>query len=371
MSTATARVDHAIATADAIAGQPVQVQVQATAESWATFRDLSDSEPEMLVAELLPSGCLAFIASRPKAGKTWLALSLAISVATGRPYLGRFAVPEPRPVLYIALEGTRAGIRARIGSMARGMGIDPDGDELAGLHLAYKPPGLNLGDAQWARWVVELAAELGVGLVIVDVLRRAANVREDNSGAQDFAQLLRGLDELMHDGRALVFLHHFGKASETNNTRTAGERMTGSGALHGAYDAALFITTASEGAREMTVEHDARDIASARPFDVRMTGDGTGSSGGYTYRDTCQLEWLGPPVDPADSTADQLRVILTADPTTSQTAAATQVGLGRTSAHFARAWARAHEATPPCVTPPAGALHTATQAEREMQLGGS
>jgi len=368
---AAARTAQALAVAEQVAAQsaPQPAGIDAEPESWTTFRDNAGDELEMLVAELLPTSAVGFIAGPPKRGKSWLALALALAVVSGRPYLGRFDVPEARPVLYLALEGQRAGIRARIGSMARGMGLDPEGDDLADLHIAYKPRGLNLSDPAWAAWTVEKAAELGAGLVVVDVLRRAANVREDNAGAQDFAQLLDNLAELARDGRALVLLHHFAKQSEQSSSRPAGERMTGSGALHGAYDAALFIIAATEGARRMTVEHDARDTAQAATFDVAMSGTGTAQGGGFGYRDTLHLAYAGDPLDPADELADKLRVILAADPDVSKTAAAGQLGIGRTAAAFTRAWEKASEPAGACVQAPRGPAHTATQAEREQSLG--
>lgn len=360
----------AIQAAEALADQQqAPAAIEAEPESWATFRDRSEDEMEMLIDELIPAGAVGFIASRPKQGKTWLGLAMALAVTTGRDYLGRFTVPEARPVLYLALEGQRAGIRARIGAMARGMGIDPDGDELAGLHLAYKPRGLNLSDPGWSAWVVEKATALGAGLVVVDVLRRAATVREDNSGAQDFTRLLDNLAELARDGRALVFLHHFAKQSEQSSSRPPGERMTGSGALHGSYDAALFIVQATEGARHMTVVHDSRDTAPAAAFDVAMAGTGTVQGGGFGYRDTLHMDWQGPPTDPVDDLAAKLRVILAADPGVSKTAAAAQLGIGRTAAPFTRAWEQAHEAAGARVKAPAGPAHTTTQADREQTLG--
>ena len=364
-------VATAIQSAEAVAGiQPATAApIDAEPESWADFRDGTEDAVEMLVDELWPAGAVGFIAGPPKKGKTWLGLALALAVVSGRPYLARFEVPEARPVLYLALEGARAGIRARIGSMARGMGLDPDGDDLAGLHLAYKPRGLNLSDPAWSAWVVEKATEVGAGLVVVDVLRRAASVREDNQGAQDFTQLLDSLAELARDGRALAFLHHFAKASEQSSARSPGERMVGSGALHGSYDAALLIVSATEGASHMTVVHDARDTATAPAFDVAMAGEGTGKAGGYTYTDTLHLDWQGPPADPVDEMAEKLRAILAADPSTTKTAAASQLGVGRTSAVFTRAWELVHEPQGARVKAAAGPAHTPTQAEGELTLG--
>ncbi len=55
-----------------------------------------------MVPGLLPDG-LTLLAGKPKMGKSWLALELAIAVATGGVALGQIPV-EPGDVLYLALE---------------------------------------------------------------------------------------------------------------------------------------------------------------------------------------------------------------------------------------------------------------------------
>lgn len=49
-----------------------------------------------------------------------------MAVATGRPFLGRFPVPQARPVIYVGLEGAKASISVRLQAIARGIGEDPD-----------------------------------------------------------------------------------------------------------------------------------------------------------------------------------------------------------------------------------------------------
>ena len=97
-------------------------------ESWAEFRDAAADEPAWLIRGWLPEGALAFLAAPPKKGKTWAGLGISLAVATGRLF-GTLAVPEGgRAVLYVALEGSRQALRARIGALARGIGLDPDAD---------------------------------------------------------------------------------------------------------------------------------------------------------------------------------------------------------------------------------------------------
>ena len=117
-------------------------------ESWAEFRDAAADEPAWLIRGWLPEGALAFLAAPPKKGKTWAGLGISLAVATGRPLFGTLAVPEGgRAVLYVALEGSRQALRARIGALARGIGLDPDADRaLERLRMLYRPRPFSLAD---------------------------------------------------------------------------------------------------------------------------------------------------------------------------------------------------------------------------------
>lgn len=258
-------------------------------EPWGAFRDTASGAVPMLVADLLPASSLAFLSSPPKSGKTWLSLALAISIASGRPYLGRFAVPEPAPVLYLALEGSRAALRARIGALSRGIGLDPDSADLRNLHVAYRPAGINLSSADWADELVLQAEHVDAALVIVDVLRRAANVRETGDGAADFADLMRNLSGIADQRRGLLFCHHFSKGGASHEGRSNGDKMAGSGALFAAADVALHIVRSDENARFMQIEADARDLRPPKPFGVELAGDLSDDESSFVYESTAQL----------------------------------------------------------------------------------
>ncbi len=257
-------------------------------ESWAEFRDASDAELPYLIADVWAEGATAFIGAEPKAGKTWIALAIALCVATGYPWLSH-AVPQAVPVIYIALEGHRAAVKARIGCLARGLGLDPDSDDLRNLHVVYKPRGINLSDAVWADRLCAKVAATGARLVIVDTLRSAASVRESNEGARDMAQLLQLLSPLIADHVSIGWLHHYTKLTETRQLRAAADRMSGSGALRGHMDFGLFITKADFTQRRMRLEMEVRDGVALKPFGVRLAGEGTAKFGGFRYEDTAEL----------------------------------------------------------------------------------
>lgn len=63
-----------------------------------------------IVPMLLPAG-LTVLAGMPKAGKSWLTLDLALSIATGSPFLGQ--MPRPDRIVYFALEDSLSRVQTR------------------------------------------------------------------------------------------------------------------------------------------------------------------------------------------------------------------------------------------------------------------
>ncbi len=258
--------------------EPIELQ------TWRQFEQSATDNVPFLVDRLWPEEAFGFIAAPPKKGKTWLGLSLAIAVATGKPFLGQLDVHQAQPVVYLALEGHRAAIRARTGALARGMGVDPDSGDLANLHLAYKPRGINIADPAWAHAVARTVQTKGARLLVVDVLRAAAQIKENSN--EEFAALRHNLQTIIETGCSIAILHHFGKLSEISRDRDPAERMAGAGAMFGALDVGLFITGYDEETRALRLHVDCRDIATPHLHAVQLHGHGTGENGGLSYRDT-------------------------------------------------------------------------------------
>jgi hypothetical protein len=254
-------------------------------ESWAEFERSATETIPMLVDGLWPEAGLGILGAPPKKGKTWVALDLAVSVAIGSRFLGAFAIPTAQPVVLVAAEGHRAAIRGRIGALAHGHGIDPQTDETLrrNLQIVYKPAGLNLANPVWIRTIRDLVKQVGARLLIVDVLRAAAVLKENSN--DEFRDLFRALAPLQEDGCALALLHHFGKLTEVSKERTPGERLAGAGAIYGAFDVGIFITKSDHGARELRLEFETRDVVAPEPIGVHLDGDPSGPLGGFVFSD--------------------------------------------------------------------------------------
>jgi len=201
-------------------------------------RDLDDDDPVMTTDELLaldvpdwlvdgviPSGLTVLFGS-PKSGKTYVAMRVAWSVATGTSFYRRKLLhPGPSRVLYLAGEGLPdAQLRAR--ALVDATDVHPGGN------LSWWTEPLSLvrqRDAAKLRLRVE---ETGAKLVVVDTWRRFSGLHNENdAGAASAA--IGALEGLCHDGVSVLLVHHSG---------VSGERVRGSTVLDGAAESLIHVS---------------------------------------------------------------------------------------------------------------------------------
>ena len=158
----------------------------------------SDGDSPISMTELLKQPCatpfsladglvqegLLLLGGHPIIGKSWMMLDLALSVATGTPVWGHFAVPEPQPVLYISLRDRRSRIKHRLDA------IRPDFKTNGYLHLLWDFPNLGEGGLEKLRGYIE---EGRYRLIVIDPLIRLAAY---DKGCLHLLRLLADLREL-------------------------------------------------------------------------------------------------------------------------------------------------------------------------------
>jgi hypothetical protein len=182
-------------------------------------------DPAWLVQDILPEGGLAVLYGQPGAGKSFLALDLALSVAAGRAWLGR---PTQRGgVAYVYAEGA-AGLKKRIAAWR----IRTSSGTAA---FRVLPHALDLTE-EWAELVAGLAQIASPPrLLIIDTLARCFGSGDENS-TEDMGAFIASLDKLRayFPGLTILVVHHSGK-DDTKGAR-------GSTALKGAADAVMHLT---------------------------------------------------------------------------------------------------------------------------------
>lgn len=196
------------------------------------------TEPHWLVTGLITRGGIAVIGGVPKAAKkTWLGTEIAAAVAAGEKVCGEFPA-EAGTVVYFYAEDTRRQVRNRLRAVLAGANRTmPPGR----LHLEPRGSFLDVTREQDLAWIVASCRKLGkVDLLVLDPLRDVHSGEEDKSDSmREVMRRLRLLGELL-DCTVLV-VHHAGKPSEATAKRGGGQRLRGSGAIHGSVDAGIYF----------------------------------------------------------------------------------------------------------------------------------
>jgi hypothetical protein len=215
-------------------------------------------QPRWLVDSLWSHQAVGFIAGQPKLGKTWLALDLALSVATGTPCLDTYAVPEPGSVLVYLAEDPPEAVRQRLAGLCRHRGLDLDSIALhvitaASLRLDLEDDRLRLE---------EVVRRLRPRLLILDPLVRLHRLDENRS--DEISELLSFLRALQRThALAIVVVHHMRKGG----ARRGGQALRGSSDLHAWTDSALYLH-AGRGTTVLSAEH--RAAPALDPVEVRL-----------------------------------------------------------------------------------------------------
>lgn len=216
-----------------------------------------------LIQDLWAEGAVGCIGGTPKSGKTWLALEMAVAVASGRPCLGRFAVPRRGPVLLYAAEDTPTALRDRGVELAAARKLDLD-SLAVGL---ITEPALRL-DVNLHRLRLDATLDrVKPRLLVLDPLVRLH--RADENSSSEISELLGFLRELQraHDV-AIAVVHHVRKSGAGQ----PGQALRGSGDLHAWGDSNLYLLRRREGL-ELHAEH--RSHPAPEPLSIELMSDPT------------------------------------------------------------------------------------------------
>ena len=201
------------------------------------------------IPEILPEG-LTLLAGKPKLGKSWLALSAALSIACGGVALGTQPVMRG-DVLYLALEDNARRLQARTRRLLASMQSVPNG-----IDFALDWP--RLGEGGLASLEEYLKAHPGVRLVVIDTWARVAppsgeNRRSQYEGDYEALSPLKHLADTSHV--SILVVHHLRKTGSTDVL----DEITGSIGMTGAVDGTLILKR-ERGQAEATLFVTGRDI---------------------------------------------------------------------------------------------------------------
>jgi hypothetical protein len=192
-----------------------------------------------LVEGLWGDSSVGVIGGAPKCAKTWLGLDMALSVATGTACLGKYAVPQPGPVLVYLAEDAPPVVRERIQGMARHRGLDFAAVEID----AITAPTLRLDRDPDRTRLWETTRRLRPRRLVLDPLVRLHGIDENHAG--EVAELLAYFRQLQRQLEVSVLLVHHARKNAAGGV-AAGLGLRGSSDIHAFGDSNLDLRRAKE-----------------------------------------------------------------------------------------------------------------------------
>lgn len=192
-----------------------------------------------LLTGLLTERAVAAIAGEPKTTKTWTALEIAIAIANGIAAFGEFGVPKARTVAMFLVEDDERSARNRLRALAAGHGLVPAA-AVERIKLKCRQTR-DLSEVEDLAEIVAACLEVpDLGCLILDPFRDLHTADENDSTAMAvIMHRLRALRDIL--GCTVLFVHHSIKSGVGTNGRRQGQKMRGSGAIHGAVDGGIYL----------------------------------------------------------------------------------------------------------------------------------
>ena len=241
--------------------------------------ELSATGPQTrwLIEELWTDQAVGILGGEPKCCKSFLALDIAVSVASGSACLRQFKVPQSGPVLLFPAEDSLSIVRQRLEGICAVAGFDLKSVPVQ----VITAPSLRLDLANDRQRLARTVESLKPKLLILDPLIRLHRI--DENEASQIAPLLGGLRELQRRFElAILVVHH---AKKEARSMRPGQALRGSSELHGWGDSNLYLRRRRD-RLTLTTEHRAApsqenivlQLAQSQPVALELVHSNSGQS---------------------------------------------------------------------------------------------
>ncbi len=221
---------------------------------FAKFMAQDWPKPKWLVEGIWVQGAYGLWAGEFKSYKTTMLLDLAISVASGHPFLTKFEVVNPGSVLYLHEEGRRGEVQKHVQRVCSREGLAPSivddhvsfGDQ--GLDFSICSfPGLNLSEDD-SRLRLELTVRRDRPKLLILEAFYLLSGEVNSKNEDEVAPILHWLKYLsITYSCAIILSHHYSKAAGTDGR--AGLRITGSNVFNFWYESRILAERKGGGKR--------------------------------------------------------------------------------------------------------------------------
>jgi hypothetical protein len=221
-------------------------------------------QTQWLVQGLWSEQAVGILGGEPKCYKSFLALDVAVSVASGAACLRQFPVRHTGKVLLFPAEDSLAIVRQRLEGIATMAQVD-----FPSLPVeVITAPSLRLDTATDRQRLADTIQQFQPILLVLDPLIRLHRI--DENDASQVAALLSYLRELQRRfGLAILLVHHARKDSHSSRP---GQALRGSSELHGWGDSNLYMRRKGS---QLTLSTEHRAAASQDFIPLQLTQIGS------------------------------------------------------------------------------------------------
>lgn len=234
----------------------------------AELLSLPEPSIEWMIESLWTDKSRGLVAGNPGVGKTWLAMDMLFSVATGQMCLGRFKPAFTAPVLLIEEEASVLNLSRRVHALARARCLQDS--NLTNFHHITRQFLKILIHKQE---LVSFIKTHGIRFVVFDSLRRFHGVDENSSEKMQpvldaFAQL--GIET----DASILLIHHLSKQGNAKEKKPIFERLRGTSDLWAWRDCLLAVDGEPD-SLESQCSFQFRDAESPLPILIKRNVDKT------------------------------------------------------------------------------------------------
>lgn len=220
------------------------------------------------------------VAGEPKSFKSTMVMDMALSIASGAPFLGKYPVDDTGPVLYIQNENAHWIMKDRFEKMLVNKNLVGKIHRTSKRKLTVEwPPEIPfymvnqqsfmLSNQEDCDFLEETIKNLKPELVVLDPLYLMFD--GDIGSAQDLFPILQFLLYLKNTYNCgICVIHHYNKSGES---KRGGQRMLGSTTLHGWIESAWYLQALpndGEDDAEITMEREFRGAGLHHKLDIRI-----------------------------------------------------------------------------------------------------
>ncbi|MBP1598488.1 MAG: hypothetical protein H6Q05_3865 [Acidobacteria bacterium] len=231
----------------------------------ASALDSRNGQTRWLIEHLWTAAGVGILAGQPKSLKTYVALEMAVSVASGSPCFGVFPVSVQGPTLVYAAEDAPSDLRSRLESLAAQRDRRLEDLDLRVITADF----IRLDHPQDQERLRETVLRYRPMLLVLDPLVRLHSQDENQSGPM--AALLGYLRRLQRStGTAVLIVHHLRKSG---NASGAGYNLRGSSDLYAWVDSFVSLQRCRD---RITISAEHRAATPLKPVPVELVHESQG-----------------------------------------------------------------------------------------------